>query len=326
MTGSSARWRAHSVSSDDHSRVYSLVLWAIVGASMLHVGEEYLSPGGFLHAMREIAPGITGAATPRFAALVNGAFLMLVVVAASLGERSLLFSLSIAALVGVNGAGHCLGSLRLRRYMPGTLTGAALYVPLCVTAYAFAIRDEDLALGVGLAAAALGLGWNAVPALYLLLHTQLRRPRSVAAEPHMRRPPQEQSLEACWHHPADAVLEALASAPDGLGSHLAADLVQDTFVRALEKRASFRGDSVPATWLHRILHNLAIDRARRASREIAVEEVEERWRDDGYSVDAAVVVERAQTREELEDALVSRSRSGSGSTCRRPSNDSGAAG
>jgi hypothetical protein len=32
--------------------------------------------------------------------------------------------------------------------------------------------------------------------------------------------------------------------------------------------------------------------------------VEERWRDDGYSVDAAAVVERAQTRAELEDALV----------------------
>ncbi|MEO6142442.1 MAG: sigma factor-like helix-turn-helix DNA-binding protein, partial [Dermatophilaceae bacterium] len=33
-------------------------------------------------------------------------------------------------------------------------------------------------------------------------------------------------------------------------------------------------------------------------------EVEERWRDDSYTVDAAIVVERAETREELEDALV----------------------
>jgi RNA polymerase sigma-70 factor (ECF subfamily) len=84
----------------------------------------------------------------------------------------------------------------------------------------------------------------------------------------------------------------------------AEDLVQETFVRAFERRAAFRGESAAATWLHRILHNLAVDRARRAGREIAFEEVEERWRDDSYSVDAAVVVERAQTREELEDALV----------------------
>jgi RNA polymerase sigma factor (sigma-70 family) len=84
----------------------------------------------------------------------------------------------------------------------------------------------------------------------------------------------------------------------------AEDLVQDTFVRAFEKRAGYRGESGAATWLHRILHNLAVDRARRGKREIAVEDVEERWRDDGYSVDASVVVERASTREELEDALV----------------------
>jgi RNA polymerase sigma-70 factor (ECF subfamily) len=75
-------------------------------------------------------------------------------------------------------------------------------------------------------------------------------------------------------------------------------------VRAFEKRAGFHGDSSAATWLHRILHNLAVDRARRYGREIAVDDVEALWRDDSYSVDAATVVERSQTREELEDALV----------------------
>jgi RNA polymerase sigma-70 factor (ECF subfamily) len=84
----------------------------------------------------------------------------------------------------------------------------------------------------------------------------------------------------------------------------AEELVQETFVRSFEQRAGFRRESTPATWLHRILHNLAVDQARRAAREIAVEEVEGRWRDDSYSVDTAIVVERAQTREELEDALV----------------------
>ncbi len=75
-------------------------------------------------------------------------------------------------------------------------------------------------------------------------------------------------------------------------------------MRAFERRASFRGESSPATWLHRILHNLAVDRGRRRAREVLVEDVEERWREDAYTVETAVVVERAQTREELEDALV----------------------
>ncbi len=88
---------------------------------------------------------------------------------------------------------------------------------------------------------------------------------------------------------------------------VAEDLVQETLLRALQRTDSFRGEASLATWLHRILHNLAVDLFRR-DREDATEdverEVEERWRDDSYTVDAAIVVERAETREELEDALV----------------------
>lgn len=85
---------------------------------------------------------------------------------------------------------------------------------------------------------------------------------------------------------------------------LADDLVQDTFLRAIERGDSYRGDAPVETWLRRILHNLAVDRARRSHRETLVDEVEERWRDDRYTVDAAAVVARAETRIELEDALV----------------------
>ncbi len=86
--------------------------------------------------------------------------------------------------------------------------------------------------------------------------------------------------------------------------HTAEDLVQDTFLRAFERRGTFRGEASVRTWFHRILHNLAVDRARRPDREVLVEDVEEKWRDDAYTVDTAAVVERAETREELEDALV----------------------
>lgn len=87
----------------------------------------------------------------------------------------------------------------------------------------------------------------------------------------------------------------------------AEDLVQETLLRALERGHTFRGEASLATWLHRILHHLAVDQAR-AQREVATDEVEReveaKWRDDAYSVDAATVVERAETRAELEDALV----------------------
>jgi RNA polymerase sigma-70 factor (ECF subfamily) len=90
----------------------------------------------------------------------------------------------------------------------------------------------------------------------------------------------------------------------------AEDLVSETVVRALERAGSFRAESSLATWLHRILHNLAVDEVRR-SREVpsddvtvVAEDVEARWHDDAYSVDAAEVVARAETRAELEDALI----------------------
>ena len=108
--------------------------------------------------------------------------------------------------------------------------------------------------------------------------------------------------------------------PDELGDHvdvlyryalsvsndhdLAADTVQDTVVRALERRHQYRREAPLAHWLIRIAHNIVIDRARRAHHEIVVEQIETDWRDDSYTVDAEVVVERAATSAELRDALV----------------------
>ena len=47
----------------------------------------------------------------------------------------------------------------------------------------------------------------------------------------------------------------------------AGELVQDVFVRAWERLASFRGQSALATWLHRIAVNTVLERARSATRE-----------------------------------------------------------
>ncbi len=85
--------------------------------------------------------------------------------------------------------------------------------------------------------------------------------------------------------------------------HLAGDLVQDTLTRAIERSDQYRDDAPLGAWLKRILRNLAIDKARRSEREMAVEDVEAKWHDDDYTVDPADVIERAATRAEIEDAL-----------------------
>ena len=99
-----------------------------------------------------------------------------------------------------------------------------------------------------------------------------------------------------------------------------ADVAED-LVRGHRRAGAGAGWDVPrrlllATWLHRILHNLAVDRMRRrrevpagdltaeTSETVQVAAVEQRWHDDAYTVDAATVVARAEQAQELRDALI----------------------
>ncbi len=84
----------------------------------------------------------------------------------------------------------------------------------------------------------------------------------------------------------------------------AQDLVGDTVLRALERAGQYRAEASLRTWLHQILYHLAIDRGRRHAYELRSSDVEARWRDETYSVDAETVVERAESAAELRDALV----------------------
>jgi RNA polymerase sigma-70 factor (ECF subfamily) len=83
----------------------------------------------------------------------------------------------------------------------------------------------------------------------------------------------------------------------------AEDLVSETLLRAFRARDGFRGEASELSWLRRILRNLAIDRARRPDREISVDEVEDHWRDDAYTVAVDEVVAAAERRDDLLDAL-----------------------
>lgn len=84
----------------------------------------------------------------------------------------------------------------------------------------------------------------------------------------------------------------------------AEDLVSETVLRALEHEEQYQGEASVRTWLHRILSHLAIDRLRHRSFEVSVASVEEAWRDETYSVDPAVVVERAESAAAVREALV----------------------
>jgi RNA polymerase sigma-70 factor (ECF subfamily) len=84
----------------------------------------------------------------------------------------------------------------------------------------------------------------------------------------------------------------------------AEELAQEAALRAWTRRRQLHEGAPVGPWLNRILVNLVIDRSRTHRDEFTVGDVEDHWRDDDYTVDPEQVLARAESRDELEDALV----------------------
>lgn len=83
----------------------------------------------------------------------------------------------------------------------------------------------------------------------------------------------------------------------------AADLAQEALVTAWRRRSQLRRPGALRAWLRRILLRRVVDAARSTRPTLDIEAVEGEWRDDAFTVDPELVVERAELRDELEDAL-----------------------
>jgi RNA polymerase sigma-70 factor (ECF subfamily) len=83
----------------------------------------------------------------------------------------------------------------------------------------------------------------------------------------------------------------------------AEDCAQETIVGAWRRRDQLRDPASLGAWLRRSLVNRIIDRSRAHHDELDIDAVEADWQDDRYSVAPDRVLERAELRDELEDAL-----------------------
>lgn len=86
-------------------------------------------------------------------------------------------------------------------------------------------------------------------------------------------------------------------------SDQAEDCAQETIIGAWRRRHQLRDAKALPAWLRRSLVNRIIDRARSHHGQLDTDMVEADWQDDGYSVEPDRVLERAEIRDELEDAL-----------------------
>jgi hypothetical protein len=112
--------------------------WLPVPCIVLHAGEEFAWPGGFIEWHRGYRPEITASITVRFVVVVNALLLLLAVLLAVYGPgsaRGISAWLSLMSALACNAFFHVRGSLVTRRYSPGIITGLLLYVPLCCWGY-----------------------------------------------------------------------------------------------------------------------------------------------------------------------------------------------
>jgi hypothetical protein len=151
------------------------IFWAMPGAAVIHVIEEFFYPGGFIDVMRRMNPKLAGFVTTPFAIIINGAFLVLCVLGAIVGTAVPVFSLSVAALIGLNGLIHLIGTLKTRRYVPGLISGILLYVPIAVYLYREFILSGQFTLLQGILSGVFGLLYQAVPIGYLTIAARLTK-------------------------------------------------------------------------------------------------------------------------------------------------------
>ena len=150
------------------------VFRAFLLASVIHMVEEYFYPGGFLDVMRRLNPKFAPLVTVPMAIIINGLQLLLCTVAIAVGKTVLVFSMSVAGLLFINGLMHIMGCVRVRGYTPGVITGVLLYMPLSVYAYYLFIRSGQLTLNGVIVTGALGLLYQAVPIGYFVLASEMR--------------------------------------------------------------------------------------------------------------------------------------------------------
>ena len=131
--------------------------------------EEFFFPGGFMAVMKRINPTFAPFVTVPAAIVINGLQLVLCVIVLFVGRSNLAFSLSAASLLFINSVAHLGGSIRLKGYVPGVITGSVLYLPLSVYSFYYFASSGELNLIDAVTAAFLGILYQLVPPGYFLV-------------------------------------------------------------------------------------------------------------------------------------------------------------
>jgi len=144
---------------DEESKVF----WYLTAASCAHVVEEYLWPGGFLEAAREVAPDAFQHASYPIIVGVNASMIAGCAFGAFMRKKDPVYGLSMASLLFFNALLHLGAAVKTRKYTPGMVTGLALYVPLAAKAFSSYRKSGGYRRSTALRAVVQGVALHSVP-------------------------------------------------------------------------------------------------------------------------------------------------------------------
>jgi len=142
-------------------------------ASLLHVGEEFVWPGGFLAWHRRYRPELSRSITARNAIVLNAVLIAACIVLAGWGSMmssGLSLWLVITSILAVNAVFHFLGMIRLRSYSPGVVIGVLVSVPLCLWGFQHVLGNGAVGPRMAIESLLLGASYQ----LWSMLHHRLR--------------------------------------------------------------------------------------------------------------------------------------------------------
>jgi hypothetical protein len=122
-------------------------IWIFIAlpiAAALHIFEEYIFPGGFAEAFRNLLPRASHLFTVKFHVVVNSVFFLLCLIGALIGKANLVLSLSIFGLIFTNAILHIRGAILKKGYYPGVISGVFIYIPITIYAYSLFITSKQL--------------------------------------------------------------------------------------------------------------------------------------------------------------------------------------
>ena len=139
-----------------------VIRWLPLIAVALHLGEEFVWPGGFAQWYRwyllDIAPSITTG----FLVRINALFVAMAIIAGALGFSAygVALWLVVASIAAANGVFHLWAVMKTKRYSPGVVTGVLVYLPLTAFGFYYFWSEHLAGTGVLIQAALIGPAYH----------------------------------------------------------------------------------------------------------------------------------------------------------------------